>query len=259
MADTAQEVVVGGRPRSVTIDMADRFGMEPAAFEATLRATVVPANCTREQFAAFLLVARVHNLNPITKEIFAFPANGGIQPIVSVDGWMKLMNSHPAMDGLTFQDHMEEGKLVAVTAKVHRKDRTHPVEVTEYMAECVRNTPTWRQWPARMLRHKATIQAARYAFGFAGIMEPDEFERIADATNVTVPQLPGKSAYQAKKDDDWKWFTAALALVKGEDEADALATSDRFIEMPRNWREEAKDLIDKRLQDIAAQSVDALD
>jgi hypothetical protein len=31
-----------------------------------------------------------------------------------------------------------------------------------------------------MLRHKAMIQAARYAFGFAGIYDPDEAERIAE-------------------------------------------------------------------------------
>lgn len=257
MAD-GTEITVGARPRSVTMDMAERFGMEPAAFEQTLRATVVPANCTREQFAAFLLVARVHNLNPITKEIFAFPANGGIQPIVSVDGWAKLMNSHPQFDGLVFEDHLDgAGKITAITAKVFRKDRTHPVEVTEYMAECVRQTPTWKQWPARMLRHKATIQAARLAFGFAGIMEPDEFERMGDAQNVTPmapPQLPSKSSYQAKKDGDWDWFMKALELVKGEDEADALALSDRFIEMPRNWREEAQTEIEKHMERLALQN-----
>jgi hypothetical protein len=29
-----------------------------------------------------------------------------------------------------------------------------------------------------MLRHKATMQAIRYAFGFAGVMDPDEYERM---------------------------------------------------------------------------------
>lgn len=41
--------------KSVVLDMASRYGMEPSAFEATLRATVMPADkeVTREQFAAF--------------------------------------------------------------------------------------------------------------------------------------------------------------------------------------------------------------
>ena len=65
--------------------------------------------------------------------------------------------------------------------KMFRKDRAHPITVTEYMAECRRDTDTWRKWPARMLRHKAAIQAARYAFGFSGIYEEDEISRIQDA------------------------------------------------------------------------------
>jgi RecT family protein len=50
------------------------------------------------------------------------------------------------------------------------------------MAECVRATDPWKKWPNRMLRHKAAIQCARYAFGFSGIMEPDEYERMKDVT-----------------------------------------------------------------------------
>lgn len=182
--------------RSVLVDMATRYGMEPAPFEATLRATVVPKDCSREQFAAFLLVAKEYGLNPVLKEIYAFPAKGGgIQPIVSVDGWMNLINSHPNMDGLEFDDHHDDkGEITAITARIWRKDRSHPIVVTEYMAECKRSTEPWKQWPRRMLRHKAAIQCARYAFGFAGIVDPDEAERMGADTSkmrdVTPPAAP---------------------------------------------------------------------
>lgn len=168
--------------KSVTMDMATRFGMEPDAFEQTLRRTVVPEKCTREQFAAFLLVAKKYDLDPLTKEIYAFPTqSGGIQPIVSIDGWVNLINSHPSMDGLEFEDHFDDsGKLTAVSARIWRKDRTKPIVVTEYMEECARNTQPWKQWPRRMLRHKTMIQCARYAFGFAGIIDPDEYDRMSD-------------------------------------------------------------------------------
>ena len=178
--------------RSVTLAMAERYGMDHKAFESTIMATVMPADVqvSREQMAAFLLVAKQYDLNPFTREIFAFPARGGIQPIVSVDGWMKLINAQPQFDGMTFVDQRSEsGELESVTCKIYRKDRAHPVEVTEYMRECKRGTDPWKQWPARMLRHKATIQAARYAFGFSGIMEPDEAERIADA-QLHAPAAP---------------------------------------------------------------------
>lgn len=166
--------------RSVLLDMATKYGMQMEAFEATLRATVFPKDGTREQFAAFLLVAKEYNLNPLTKEIYAFPAKGGgIQPIVSIDGWANLINSHPAMDGLEFVDHLNgDRELTAITARIWRKDRTRPIVVTEYMDECRRGTDAWNTWPRRMLRHKAMIQCARYAFGFAGIVDPDEADRI---------------------------------------------------------------------------------
>lgn len=180
--------IVETQAPSVMLDMASRFGMDKRAFESTLMATVMPCDKngalpSREHVAAFLLVAKKYALNPFTKEIYAFPAKGGgIQPVVSVDGWMKIINDHPQFDGMDFEDNFDEaGKLSSITCRVHRKDRTHPVEVTEYMAECKRDTEPWRKWPARMLRHKAAIQAARYAFGFSGIMEPDEAERAAPA------------------------------------------------------------------------------
>ena len=194
MNTTAVATISDGR-RSVLIDMASRFGMEPAAFEATLRATVVPKDCNREQFAAFLLVAKEYNLNPLTKEIYAFPTrSGGIQPIVSIDGWANLINSHSALDGIEFDDHPDEsGKsLAAITCRIWRKDREKPIVVTEYMAECARSTDPWKQWPRRMLRHKSLIQCARYAFGFAGIVDPDEAERMDVSTvhDVTPRKRP---------------------------------------------------------------------
>ena len=172
--------------RSVVADMAERFGMETGPFEQTLRATVVPANVSKEQFAAFLVVAKKYQLDPITKQIYAFPAKGGgIQPIVSIDGWMFLINSHPEFDGMEFEDHLDSGgAIVSITCRMFRKDRSHPVSVTEYMGECRRPTEPWKQWPARMLRHKAAIQAARYAFGFSGIVDPDEADRVV-ARDVT--------------------------------------------------------------------------
>jgi phage recombination protein Bet len=165
--------------KSLIVDMAHEYGMDPDAFQKTLKATVVPPNVTNEDFAAFLLVAKHYKLNPILKEIFAFPKRGGgIQPIVSVDGWANLVNSQPQCDGFEFIDALDgDGGLVSITCKIYRKDRKYPGCATEYMEECVRATDTWKQWPRRMLRHKALIQAARYTFGFAGIMEPDEAER----------------------------------------------------------------------------------
>jgi hypothetical protein len=102
------------------------------------------------------------------------------------------MNRHPAFNGMQTEfTHDAHGKLVAVTCRIHRKDRDHAVEVTEYLDECIRPTDPWKM-PHRMLRHKAVIQCARYAFGFAGIYDEDEALNFAAETARDV--TPAKAA-----------------------------------------------------------------
>lgn len=198
--------------------MALHYGMNKDAFVQTIKKTVMPSNIdvSNEQLAAFCLVAKQYNLNPFTKEIFAFPSRGGIQPVVSIDGWMKLINSHPEFDGMAFEDRLDdESRLVSVTCKMYRKNRTHPVEVTEYMSECRRGTDTWKQWPARMLRHKAAIQAARYAFSFAGIVEPDEAERANDIhAEQRIPDVLIEDERKKRCDDAYEQYKESVDLIK---------------------------------------------
>lgn len=179
---------------SLIAKMAQSYDMDPKAFADTVRATCLPEKASNEEFAAFLMVAREYGLNPITREIYAFPKKGGgIQPIVGIDGWMNLINSHPQCDGVEFDDHKDDkGNLTAITCRIYRKDRGRPTSVTEYMDECKRPTEPWQKWPARMLRHKAAIQCARYAFGFAGIIDPEEAERSPEVItgNVVAPPPP---------------------------------------------------------------------
>ncbi len=155
--------------------------------------------------------ARWHELLPMlqsvkvmTKELYAFPAKGGgIQPIVSIDGWARIINDHPMFDGMDFEDVREGEEIIAITCRMHRKDRSRSIEATEYMAECRRSTDVWRTWPRRMLRHKAMIQCARYAFGFSGIVEQDEYERQMTAHDVTPREAPNLHArLSAPKQDD---------------------------------------------------------
>jgi len=187
-----QVATISPARQSLIGTMASAYSMEPKAFADTIRATCLPANASNEEFAAFLMVAKEHGLNPITREIYAFPKKGGgIQPIVGIDGWMNLINSHPQCDGVEFDDIKDEkGKLAAITCRIYRKDRTRPTMVTEYMDECRRPTEPWQKWPARMLRHKAAIQCARYAFGFAGIIDPEEAERSPEVITERVVAPP---------------------------------------------------------------------
>jgi len=181
---TANEVrAAESERRSLITKMADKYGLEPNRMMATLKATAFKGDVTNEQMAALLIVADQHNLNPWLKEIYAFPSRQGIVPIVGLDGWARIINEHPEFDGMEFK--LEgEGDKAAYTCTIYRKDRSHPVSVTEYMAECYRPTDPWKTHPLRMLRHKAMIQCARIAFSFAGIYDPDEGERVLAAENA---------------------------------------------------------------------------
>ena len=141
-----------------------------------LRATAFKGDVTDAQLSALMIVASQYGLNPWTKEIYAFPDKGGIVPVVGVDGWSRIINSNPQFDGMDFEQDAD-----SCTCIIYRKDRAHPIKVTEWMAECKRNAGPWLSHPYRMLRHKAMIQCARIAFGFGGIFDQDEAERIIEA------------------------------------------------------------------------------
>lgn len=178
------------------LDMGDGSGLIE-----TLKATAFKGQVSDAQMTALMVVANQYGLNPWTKEIYAFPdKNNGIVPVVGVDGWARIINNHPQFDGMDFQQDDE-----SCTAIIFRKDRSHPVKVTEYMSECKRGTGPWQSHPKRMLRHKAMIQCARIAFGYGGIFDQDEAEVIVEAKNmgnadvvdkprVAMPQARNKPA-----------------------------------------------------------------
>ena len=156
---------------------------DPQELVATLKATAFKGPATDSQLAALLFVASQYGLNPWVKELYAFPdRQNGIVPVVGVDGWSRIINNHPQFDGMDFEQD-EEG----CTCIIYRKDRGHPIRVTEWMAECRRDgVGPWKSHPRRMLRHKAMIQCARIAFGFVGIYDEDEAERIRDMGQAEV-------------------------------------------------------------------------
>lgn len=181
------------KPKTLSGRMAERFGVDPQEMMATLKATAFKGQVTDAQMQALMIVADQYGLNPWTKEIYAFPDKGGIVPVVGVDGWARIINENPAFDGMEFSMDKDGTEC---TCKIYRKDRGHAISATEYMAECKRNTQPWQSHPRRMLRHKAMIQCARLAFGFAGIYDQDEAERIVDK-EVSQPSADTGPAIEA--------------------------------------------------------------
>lgn len=184
-------------PTSLVRRMAGRFGVDDDKLLATLKATAFrqakdDPPVTNEQMMALLVVADQYKLNPFTRELFAFPdKHNGIVPVVSVDGWARIINEHPQFDGVAFaygdasQLGAHKGAPEWIECSVYRKDRTRPVVIRERLAECFRSTGPWQSHPSRMLRHKSLIQCARLAFGFAGIYDEDEAQRIVEGVVAT--------------------------------------------------------------------------
>ena len=176
---------------NLLVQVAQQCAIEPAELQEVLMKTVMPNNSKPENVTAFLAVAKQHNLNPLTREIYAFPAkSGGISVVMSVDGWNKIMNQHPQFDGIEFNHSTDEkGQVVSVTATIYRKDRQRPTVVTEFLSECNTGSQPWKQYPSRMLRHAAMKQAIRLAFGLSGITpEPDAQEEEPPAPKVINPE-----------------------------------------------------------------------
>jgi len=219
--------------------MADRYSVEPAKLYSMLKNTVFKG-ASDEELMALTVVSNEYKLNPMLKEIYAFPAKGGgIVPVVSVDGWTKIMNDHPEMDGLEFEDrHDENGKLVSCTAIIYRKDRSKPTKVTEYISECRRNTDPWKM-EHRMLRHKALSQGARIAFGFSGIYDEDEAEKMAVVTAVeTVKPVQSFLPSPASSSTPLKKITKVTKEAKPTVVADSELVAETSVETSSETNED---------------------
>lgn len=188
MATQPTQAITKVETSPLIMELATDWKINPSTMLATLKSQIFKAQVSNEVMISFLMVCNTYKLNPFVKEIYAFEGKGGgFVPMVPIDGWANIVNRNNQFDGLEFIDEWEKDDkgnrtLFSTTCIIYRKDRSHPIRVTEYMQECYQPTKEpWKKWPARMLRHKAMIQCARIAFSLAGIYDPDEAERIAEA------------------------------------------------------------------------------
>ena len=180
------------------------FGMPGDGRELidVLKATAFKGQVSDAQMSALMVVANQYKLNPFTRELYAFPdKNNGIVPVVGVDGWARIINDHPDFDGMEFGQSSEMVRMPGAKSdapewmecRIYRKSRSKPTVVREYLDEVYREPfqgkygevqGPWQTHPKRFLRHKTMIQCARLAFGYGGIYDQDEAERIAEVEPV---------------------------------------------------------------------------
>jgi hypothetical protein len=117
---------------------------------------------------ALLRIAREHRLDPLKEEVsLALYDDCHWQVYITVEGYSKLLNSHPAFDGITFTQSEEttDGIPIWMECTIYRKDRSHPIVVREYFEEAKGGQAIWQKMPRRMLRHRVMQQCARLAIG----------------------------------------------------------------------------------------------
>ncbi len=194
-----QQAVATTERKSLAKEFANKYNMEVPAMMSTLKDTVFRqknGQVTDSQMAMLMLVANEYNLNPFTKEIYAYPDKGGIVPVVGVDGWSRIINENSQFNGLEFNQSdtlvtPDGGKPCPewMEVVIYRKDRDHPVKVREYIDEVYKKsnyTSPWQTHTKRFFRHKTLIQGARIAFGFTGIYDQDEADNIIQGQVVEI-------------------------------------------------------------------------
>tara|TARA_R110000787_G_C13357610_1_gene439740 strand:+ start:131 stop:1060 length:930 start_codon:yes stop_codon:yes gene_type:complete len=185
---------------------AGKYGVDADKLLTTLKLTAFKGDRppSNEEMMSLIIVANEYNLNPFTKEIWAFPNKGSVIPVISLDGWVTLCNSHPSMNGMEFDYSDTSTKNDGakncpdwIECSIHRKDREIPVTIREYLDECYKPSGPWKSHTKRMLRHKALQQCARLAFGFSGIYDEDEAARIVEGEVIenTAPTMPKREDF----------------------------------------------------------------
>jgi len=115
-----------------------------------------------------LKTAITHQLNVFENEVGAKKYEDGQWQIsISIDGWIKIINRHPAFTGIAFEEGPENEGGIPIWMKctIYRSDRTMPIEIKEYFDEVKQDLDGWHSMPRRMLRHRTLQQCARIALG----------------------------------------------------------------------------------------------
>jgi hypothetical protein len=121
------------------------------------------------QYNALRLIGK-YELDPFADEISIHQyEDGRWQVFITIDGWSRLINNHPAFSGISFSeaDDLVSGVPSWMGCAIYRNDRVVPIEVKEYLCEIQTEHSIWQDMPRRMLRHRVIAQCARLAFGIS--------------------------------------------------------------------------------------------
>ncbi|MCE7527868.1 recombinase RecT [Polynucleobacter sp. IMCC 30228] len=142
---------------------AKHLALEVAELQAWIDLQVL---VPKQTLLALLRLARANNLDPLKEEVaLALYEDERWQAYITVEGYSKILNNHPAFDGITFAQSPEHTNDIPLWMEctIYRKDRSHPIVIREYFEEVKGEQAIWQKMPRRMLRHRVMKQCARLA------------------------------------------------------------------------------------------------
>jgi len=179
---------------------------EVGTYEKLLASAIKKIGCTTGELTAWLnqtpntpeavqhnalRLINKHSLDPFSDEISIQQyEDGHWQAFITIDGWSKLINSHPAFSGISFTESSElvGGLPTWMGCIIYRTDRVVPIEVKEYLCEIQTMHSIWKDMPRRMLRHRVIAQCARLAFGIS-VPENKRFDQAKKGIKEQVIKL----------------------------------------------------------------------
>jgi len=151
----------------------------------------VGSGLTKTEWELFLYMAKLYDLNPLLREIWAVKYAGKPANIFTGrDGLLKIAHKSGMFDGMrtvllvATQQGVEEADIAPKGAEilgskcyVWRKDMSHPVEVSVKLSEYDTHRSTWKEKPDTMIRKVAEAHCLRRTFSIHGLYLPEEFHQ----------------------------------------------------------------------------------
>jgi len=152
------------------------------------------------EWELFLYVARLYDLNPLLREIWAIKFRGQpAQIFTGRDGLLKIAHQSGMFDGMKTVLLIEqngqaletdiapkEAEILGSKCYVWRKDMSHPVEASVKFSEYDKGRSTWKEKPDTMIRKVAEAHCLRRAFSIHGLYLPEEFKQAQEDASEGV-------------------------------------------------------------------------
>lgn len=133
-------------------------------------------DCTANEFALFMYLAKAYKLDPLRHQIWAVKyGNGPASIFTGRDGFLQIAHDSGQFDGMN-SGVKTEGEDTIGWAEVYRKDMAHPFRVEVSMREYNTGKRIWAEKPRTMIQKVAESQALRRAFSVSGLYAPEEID-----------------------------------------------------------------------------------